>query len=121
MEDIQQKQTHTIDATGKRLGRVATEAAQVLMGKTTTNFNRHEAGTISVHIINAGELFIDEKKRTQKTYVRYTGYPSGKREETMEKLIARHGIEEVIRKAVYGMLPGNKLRSVRMKRLSITV
>lgn len=115
---MEQKE-HIIDATDKRLGRVASEAAQYLMGKVNADFAPNKAGSIPVRVQNAAKLYLSEKKQVQKTYVHYTGYPGGKREETLEHLRARKGTQEIIRKAVYGMLPANKLRSIRMKSLTI--
>ncbi len=112
--------TVTIDATGKRVGRVASEVAIVLLGKDRTDQVRHLPAPVHVTVTNAGKLSIDEKKRIQKEYDRYTGYPGGRRVLSMEKLIEKKGYSEVLRKAVYGMLPGNKLRAVRMKNLTIS-
>lgn len=112
--------THTIDANGKRLGRVASEAAHLLMGKHRTDVVRHQVLPVSVHIEHASKLTIDEKKREQKKYDRYTGYPGGRRVLSMEKMIDKKGYAEIVRKAVYGMLPSNKLRAVRMKQLTIS-
>lgn len=115
--DVQQ---HTLDAKGRRLGRVATEAAHLLMGKDRTDVTRNNLAPVEVTITNVSKLLIDEAKRTQKTYDRYTGYPDGRRVLTMEKLIDKKGYAEVMRKAVFGMLPSNKLRAPRMKQLIIT-
>ncbi len=112
-------QEHTIDAQGKRLGRVATEVAHLLMGKNRTDAVRHQAAPVQVTVENASKLFIDERKRAQKTYQRYSGYPGGLRREPMSQVIAKKGYREILRKAVYGMLPNNRLRAVRMKNLTI--
>jgi large subunit ribosomal protein L13 len=116
----QTTEQHTIDARGKRLGRVASEVAVLLMGKHRTDVTRHQAAAVSVSVENASKLLLDEKKRQQKTYQRYSGYPGGQSEMTMNKVIEKKGDSEVLRKAVYGMLPGNKLRAVRMKNLTIS-
>lgn len=112
--------THTIDASGKRLGRLASEIAHLLMGKHRTDVVRHQVLPVTIHVTNASKLLIDEKKREQKEYDRYTGYPGGRRVLSMEKMIDKKGYGEIVRKAVYGMLPGNKLRAVRMKQLTIS-
>lgn len=111
---------HKIDAKGRRIGRIATEAATVLRGKDTPDFVRNKVPAVSVHIINAGGMDIDAKKRAAKEYIHYTGYPGGLRKNTMDKVILKKGYGEVLRKAVYGMLPANKLRVIMMKRLIIT-
>ena len=110
---------HTIDATGKKIGRVATEAAVFLMGKNKVSFRRNIVSGEKVSIINAGKLSISEKKKDGKIYKRYSGYPGGLKEENMAALIARKGYGEVFRLAVYGMLPSNKLRPIIMKNLKI--
>lgn len=110
---------YTIDAQKKNLGRVATEAAHVLMGKDRPDFEKHVVTDVIVKIINSDSLNISPKKASTKIYTHYTGYPGGLRKQTLEDVRKKKGIEEVIRKAVYGMLPGNKLRAKMMKHLII--
>lgn len=110
----------TIDASGKRLGRVATEVATLLMGKHRSDVTRHMVTPVEVHVTNVRKLLLTEEKREGKKYVRYTGYPGGLRTLTMQKMIERKGYGEVFKKAVYGMLPHNRLRSVRMKNLIVS-
>lgn len=112
--------THTIDAQGKRIGRIATEAAQFLMGKNTIEYVRNRIPEIVVHIENASKMLIDPNKREKNKYIHYTGYPGGLRTKTMDQVILKKGYSELLRKAVYGMLPGNKLRPRMMKNLNIT-
>jgi len=112
--------SYTIDAKGKQLGRVASDAAQALLGKKSPEYVQNKVLPVQVTIENASQIRIGEKKLGQKTYVHYTGYPGGLRETSMPMLIEKKGIEEVIRKAVDGMIPRNKLRKERMKRLTIT-
>ena len=112
-------ETHTIDATGKRLGRVATEVATILMGKHRADCVKNRVPDVLVTVDNASKLLIDERKRTGKVYQRYSGYPGGLKECTMAKVIEKKGYEEVVRKAVYGMLPNNRLRAPRMKKLTV--
>ncbi len=119
-KDIQEKERFTIDANGKRLGRVATEVATLLMGKHRSDVTRHMVIPVEVHVTNVRKLLLTEEKREGKKYVRYTGYPGGLRTLTMQKLIERKGYGEVFKKAVYGMLPHNRLRSVRMKNLIVS-
>lgn len=114
------KQTHTIDAQGKRLGRIASEAAGILRGKKDPEFVPHKAADINVHIVNTQQLKIEEAKLKNKKYTRYSGHPGGLKYESMENVIAKKGYSEVVRKAVYGMLPNNKLRDKLMKHLVIT-
>jgi large subunit ribosomal protein L13 len=120
MTDTTTQDVRTIDATGKRLGRVATEVAALLMGKHRTDATRHILTSISVEVVHASKLLLDERKRLQKTYQRYSGYPGGLSSQTLEKMIEQKGYGAVLRKAVYGMLPNNRLRAPRMKNLSIS-
>ena len=111
---------YVIDAKNKKLGRVASEAATMLMGKNTAAFAKNKAPEVEVEIVNAKETAINEKKKLNKTYITYSGHPGGQKEEALGKLIERKGITEVYIRAVYGMLPDNKLRSRMMTRLKIT-
>ncbi len=113
-------QTHTIDAAGKRLGIVATEAASILLGKHSSEFVRHIVFPVTVEVKNARLMDITEKKRAREVYKTYSGYPSGQRVETLGHLAGRRGYAEVLTRTVRGMLPKNKLRDPRMKNLSIT-
>lgn len=110
---------HIIDAQGKNIGRVATEAAHILLGKNTTDFQKNVVVNTTVKIVNADQLSISPKKASEKIYTHYTGYPGGLRKKTLKEVREKKGIEEVLRKAVYGMLPGNRLRAKRMKNLII--
>lgn len=111
-------ETYTIDAKGKKLGRVASEAAKYLMGKHSTQFARNVVPNVTVTIVNANEADISEKKQEEKEYVSYSGYP-GKKVETLKHLIDKRGRGEVFTRAVYGMLPTNKLRSRMIKNLVV--
>ena len=110
---------HTIDAQGKRVGRIATQAAVLLMGKNRTDFVRNAIPTVKVKIINADKLEVTSKKMGQKAYKVYSGYPGGLKTPTMKKIVADKGMREVLRKAIHGMLPTNKLRTQMMKNLII--
>jgi len=110
---------YQIDATGKRLGRLASEIAQLLLGKDKADFAKNVVAPVVVEVTNASKLDIDIKKQEEKKYVRYSGYPGGLKESTMSDVIEKKGYSEVLRKAVYGMIPGNKLRDPRMKNLII--
>ncbi|MCA9366282.1 50S ribosomal protein L13 [Candidatus Kaiserbacteria bacterium] len=114
-----QKTEYTIDAAGKRLGRVATEAASLLMGKNTPDFVRHQNPDVTVKIVNASKLDVREGKETD-IYQSYSGYPGGRRVETLEHLAKRRGYAEVIKRTVKGMLPKNKLQKPMMHNLEVT-
>lgn len=110
---------YTVDAKGRMLGRVASEAASGLLGKKSVHFVKNKVLPVTVTIINASKLNIPEKRIAEKSYVRYTGYPGGLKHFTMAELKTKKGIQEVIRKTVDGMIPRNALRKERMKRLII--
>lgn len=111
----------TIDATDKSFGRVATEAANILRGKDSPDFERNRITGKKVNIINASAVRITTRgKLTDKKYVRYSGYPGGLKKESLKKLLERRGYKEAFKRAVRGMLPGNKLRPELMKRLNIS-
>ena len=110
---------YIIDAKGKRLGRVATEAASVLLGKNTTHFAKNIVEPVVVKITNASLLDISEKRGTEE-FQRYSGYPGGRNVETLVHLGKRRGYGEVVRRVINGMLPKNKLQKQRMLNLEVT-
>ena len=114
-----EKKEYIIDATNKRLGRVATEAASILLGKNTTHFAKNIVEPITVKITNARLLDISEKRATEE-FQRYTGYPGGRRIETLGHLATRRGYAEVLHRVISGMLPKNKLQSKRLHNLVVT-
>ncbi len=112
--------TYTIDATNRTIGRVASEAAHALLGKRSVHFAKNQALPVRVVIENASKLHLPERRVKGKVYTHYTGYPGGLREVRMDEMIAKKGIEDVVRKTVDGMIPRNKLRAPRMKNLIVT-
>lgn len=110
---------HTIDAQGNKIGRIASEAAACLMGKKSTSFAKNTVADVQVEIINANKADVIAKKKTADVYTTYTGYRGGLNKEKLGDLIVRRGMIEVLRRAVYRMLPDNKLRDLRMKHLTI--
>ena len=110
---------YTIDATGKRLGKVATEAATLLMGKNNPDFAKHLIADVKVSITNVKLLDIPEKKKGE-IYQSYSGYPGGRSTETLEHLGNRLGYDEVVRRTIKGMLPKNKLQAKLMLNLEVT-
>ena len=97
-----------VDATGKTLGRLATETASVLSGKTSPKYTPFMDMGDHVIVINAEKIRLTGLKTQQKIYRRYTGFPGGLREESFVRLIARRP-EKVVEEAVRGMLPKSKL------------
>lgn len=109
----------TIDAQNKKLGRLASEIATLLMGKDAVDYAPNKAPDRQVKVTNASKMAVDERKLAGKEYTSYSGYPGGLKTETMDELVARKGYGEALRKAVRGMLPANKLRPQMLKRLII--
>lgn len=110
---------YTIDATDKSMGRVASEAAKMLRGKGSASFEPHVLPRVKVTILHASKIAVDPKKLEDKEYLYYSGYPGGQRSLSMKEVIEKKGYAEIFRKAVYGMLPDNRLRSRIMKNLII--
>jgi len=117
MEKIQRK-THTIDATGKSLGRLATQIAVLLRGKHKRNFVPYLDMGDFVTVKNVKEMKITGKKIEQKKYYHHSGYLGGLKE-TPLKRVFQENPSLVLKKAVFGMLPKNKLRAEIIKRLKI--
>ncbi len=112
---------HTIDAKNQKIGRVASQAASLLMGKNLTTFVRNDfPRDVQVEIINASKCDIDAKKARQTDFARYSGFPGGLRFETIADVAAKKGYSEVFRQAVEGMLPKNTLRPRMIKNLIVT-
>ena len=108
-----------IDAKGRRLGKVATEAATILLGKNSPDFSKNVPAPVTVKITNARLLDISEKRATEE-FQTYSGHPGGRKTETLGHLAVRRGYDEVLRRVIGGMLPKNKLHKVRMHNLEIT-
>ncbi len=109
---------HHFDAKGKVLGKLATEVATLLRGKHKPSFRMHiDSGDIVV-ITNAKEVVLTGQKETDKTYIYHTGYPRGLRSITAAKL-RETSPEEIVIKAVTGMLPKTRLRDAQLRRLKV--
>lgn len=112
-------ETKTIDAEGRTLGRVASEVALSLMGKTKPSFERNKYCGLRVVVVHASKLRITPKKLTEIYHTRYSGRPGGLRIFRGAQTARQKGFKELIRLATYQMLPGNKLRRTMMKNLKI--
>ena len=113
-----ERKWYVIDAEGKTLGRLASEAASILRGKKKPIYTPHVDCGDYVIIVNAEKVEVTGKKRKEKIYKRHTGYPGGLKEITFEKLLARKP-EEILRHAVKGMLPKGPLGREMAKKLKI--
>ncbi len=107
-----------VDADGATLGRLATRVASALRGKHKTAFTDHLDVGDAVVIVNAAKIRVTGKKLDQKQYVRHSGYPGGFRTESLARLLERRP-EEVLRRAVRGMLPRNRLGEKMVRKLYI--
>lgn len=115
--DIEAK-WHLIDARDQILGRLATQIAKLLMGKNKPIYSRHLLVGDHVVVINAADVRVTGRKEKQKMYYSHSGYPGGLRTTSLEKMRAEHP-ERIIKFAVSGMLPRNKLHDKMLKRLHI--
>jgi large subunit ribosomal protein L13 len=108
-----------IDASGRTLGRVASEVAMSLMGKTKPTFERNVYSGMPVKVINASKIKITAKKLESIYHTRYSGIPGGLRTIKGTETASKRGLKELLELATYQMLPSNKLRRTMMKNLKI--
>jgi large subunit ribosomal protein L13 len=109
---------HVIDAEGQVLGKVATEAATLLRGKHKPIWAPHVDTGDHVIVVNAAKLDVSPRKLADKQYHRHSGYPGGLTSESLEHLLARDP-ERVVRLAIRGMLPKNRLGRAQIRKLRI--
>lgn len=109
---------HLIDADGQILGRLASEIATKLIGKNKPTYTPHIDGGDFVVVINASKFLVTGKKETDKIYYRHSGFPGGLKQKPLGELRESYPTR-IIEKAVFNMLPKNKLRSGRMNRLKV--
>lgn len=112
------KAWHIVDAADTVLGRLATRVATILMGKDKVIYSPHQDVGDEVIVINASRVKITGKKMSDKVYKRYSAYPGGLNLETLEKMMVKKP-DYVIRHAVKGMLPKNKLGDKLLKKLRV--
>jgi len=110
------RNTHTIDASGKVLGRLATQIAVLLRGKHKPEFVPYQDIGDFVIVKNVDKIKITGKKMEQKKYYKHSGFLGGLKETPLKTLLKKKP-QEVLKRAVYGMLPKNKLRPQQIKRL----
>jgi large subunit ribosomal protein L13 len=107
-----------VDANDQGLGRLATQIAHYLMGKHKPTFTPGVDMGDAVVVINVSRLRLTQKRLEEKMYYRHSGYPGGLKTTSLKDMLARHP-DRVIRAAVWGMLPHNRLGRVMLKRLKI--
>ena len=107
-----------VDATGQTLGRLATQVARVLSGKHKPTYTQHLDTGDHVIVLNAAKITVSSGKTDTKLYIRHSGHPQGYKEESLGRLIERRP-EEVVRRAVKGMLPHTRLGAQQLRKLKI--
>jgi large subunit ribosomal protein L13 len=107
-----------VDANGQTLGRLATQIADALRGKRKPEYTPHVDTGDFVIVINAEKISVTGNKRAEKRYYRHSGYPGGIKSRTLEEMLERRP-EEVIRLAVRGMLPRNRLARKQLTKLKV--
>jgi large subunit ribosomal protein L13 len=117
-EETRQRDWYVVDAEGKTLGRLATQIADTLRGKRKPEYTPHCDTGDFVIVVNAEKIHVTGDKRHAKLYHRHTGYPGGLRTRTLDEMLERRP-EEVIRKAVRGMLPRNRLARRQLAKLKV--
>ena len=113
-----ERKWHVIDAEDKTLGRLASEIARILRGKNKPQYTPHVDIGDFVVVINADRVKVSGRKAEQKLYRRHTGYPGGLRETSYEQMMDRKPTE-ILRKAVWGMIPKTRLGRRQFKKLKI--
>ena len=113
-----ERKWYVVDAEGKTLGRLATEIARVLRGKNKPQYTPHVDVGDFVIVVNAEEVIVTGRKAEQKVYRRHSGYPGGMKETSYGQMMERRP-EEIVRKAVYGMMPRTRLARQQMRKLKI--
>ena len=112
------KKWYVVDADGKVLGRMAAAIATVLTGKNKPIFTPHVDTGDFVIVTNAAKVRLTGRKPEQKRYWRFSGYPGGLHSRSFHE-VRKTKPERIIREAVYGMLPKNRLAAVRMRKLKV--
>jgi large subunit ribosomal protein L13 len=116
--ETRQRDWYVVDADGKTLGRLATQIADTLRGKRKPEYTPHVDTGDFVVVVNADKVRVTGDKRNAKLYHRHSGYPGGLRTRTLGEMLERRP-EEVIRLAVRGMLPRNRLARQQLRKLKV--
>ena len=109
---------HVLDAEGRPLGRLATEVAHLLRGKYRPTYTPHMVNGDFVIVVNAAKVKATGKKTQQKIYYRHSGYPGGLKETVLSRVMETHP-DRVVKQAVKGMLPHNRLGRKLLRRLKV--
>ena len=113
-----ERRWYVVDASDQTLGRLASRVAHVLEGKHKPSYQPNLDSGDHVIVLNASRIAVSADKRETKLYIRHSGFPQGFKQETLGHLLARRP-EEVIRRAVKGMLPHNRLGTQQLRKLKV--
>ena len=113
-----ERRWYVVDAEGQTLGRLATEIANVLRGKNKPQYTPHVDTGDFVVVVNAEKVVVTGRKAEQKVYRRHSGYPGGLKETSYEQMMERRPTE-ILRRAVKGMMPKNRLARQQLRKLKI--
>ena len=113
-----ERKWYVVDAEDKHLGRLATEIVRVLRGKNKPQYTPQVDVGVFVVVVNADRGAVTGRKAEQRVYRRHSGYPGGMKETSYEQMLSRKPTE-VLRKAVYGMMPKTRLARKQFKKLKI--
>ena len=113
-----ERKWYVVDAEGQTLGRLATEIARILRGKNKPQYTPHVDVGDFVVVVNADKVVVTGKKAEQKVYRRHSGYPGGLKETSYEQMMERRPTE-ILRRAVKGMMPKNRLARQQLRKLKI--
>src|ERR671916_1059395 len=113
-----ERRWYLVDAEGRTLGRLATEIAKVLRGKNKPQYTPHVDVGEFVVVVNAEKVVVTGKKAEQKVYRRHSGYPGGMKETSYARMMERRP-EEILRRAVYGMMPKTRLARQQLRKLKV--
>jgi large subunit ribosomal protein L13 len=113
-----ERKWHVVDAEGQTLGRLATEIATILRGKNKPQYTPHVDTGDFVVVVNAEKVVVTGRKAEQKVYRRHSGYPGGLKVTSYEQMMERRPTE-ILRRAVKGMMPKNRLARQQLRKLKI--
>jgi large subunit ribosomal protein L13 len=111
---------YKLDAKGQSLGRLASQISTMLNNKLSVNFVKNLVVNNKVEVINASQIKVTGNKMNDTVHKNFSGYPGGLKETSLKNVVVKHGYAELIRHAVKGMLPKNKLQGIRLQNLTIT-
>jgi large subunit ribosomal protein L13 len=117
-QDVKEKKWQVIDARGEVVGRLAARISRILMGKTRPDFTPHTETGDGVIVVNSSQVIVTGSKAKTKIYKNFSGFPSGQRERTFERVM-REDPTFALRHAVKGMLPKSRLGSKMITRLLV--